>query len=79
MRTAPGSSRGRSNSHNRLKESYVVNRTTTDARPERLSQRWALILTAAFVVGAVVFTLAGPLAALGAAGATVIGLDQLVD
>ncbi|MFD8633750.1 hypothetical protein [Streptomyces sp. NPDC059533] len=56
----------------------MANRTTTDTRPDRLPLRWALIFTAAFVAGAVVFTLAGPLAALTAAGATVLGLNQLV-
>ncbi|MFK4687736.1 hypothetical protein [Streptomyces pristinaespiralis] len=55
----------------------MANRTTP-REPERLSQRWTLILLSAFVAGAVVFALAGPLAALGAAGATALGLHQLM-
>ncbi|MCY0926953.1 hypothetical protein OTB20_12215 [Streptomyces sp. H27-H1] len=56
----------------------MPNRTTQDERPERLSHRWALILTAAGLVGAVVLSIGGPLAALGAAGASVLGLDQVL-
>ncbi|MFE5595476.1 hypothetical protein [Streptomyces sp. NPDC056549] len=55
----------------------MANGTTPD-QPERLSQRWTLILLAAFVAGAAVLALAGPLAALGAAGATALGLHQLM-
>lgn len=51
---------------------------TSKKEPERLSQRWALILTGAFVAGAIFFALAGPLAALSAAGATLIGLHTMV-
>ncbi|GAB2952910.1 hypothetical protein GCM10027028_63990 [Streptomyces sundarbansensis] len=63
--------------HNTAKEPYVANGTTPD-QPERLSQRWTHILLSAFVAGAVVFALAGALAALGAAGATAVGLHQLM-
>lgn len=55
----------------------MANRTSTK-QPERLSQRWALILVAALVVGAIFFALAGPLAGLSAAGATILGLHTLV-
>ncbi|WCD90857.1 hypothetical protein KPP03845_107286 [Streptomyces xanthophaeus] len=51
---------------------------TTASRPEPLPQRWAIILIAGFVAGAAVFTLGGMLAALGAAGATVVALHQLM-
>ncbi|MER6126279.1 hypothetical protein ABT173_27390 [Streptomyces sp. NPDC001795] len=51
---------------------------TSKREPERLSQRWALILTAGFTVGVAFFALAGPLSALAAAGATVLGLHTLV-
>ncbi|MFD7096542.1 hypothetical protein [Streptomyces xanthophaeus] len=51
---------------------------TTASRPEPLPQRWAIILIAGFVAGAAVFTLSGMLAALGAAGATVVALHQLM-
>ncbi len=60
------------------KEPYMANRTTRDERPERLSHRWALILTAACLAGVIVLGLAGPLAALGATGAAVLGLDQVL-
>lgn len=56
----------------------MANRQTSNSQPERLPQRWALILTASFAVGAVFFALAGPLVALGAVGATALGLHQLV-
>ncbi|MFD5589769.1 hypothetical protein ACFWII_39030 [Streptomyces sp. NPDC127063] len=46
--------------------------------PEPLPQRWAIILLAGFVAGAVAFPLAGLLAALGAAGATVVGMHTLM-
>ncbi|MGW2090167.1 hypothetical protein [Streptomyces sp. NPDC001880] len=51
---------------------------TNQNGPEPLPQRWAIILIASFVAGAVVLPLAGPLAALGAAGATSLGLNQLM-
>ncbi|MFD9283639.1 hypothetical protein ACFWD7_41435 [Streptomyces mirabilis] len=51
---------------------------TSNKQPERLPQRWALIFTGAVVAGAIVFALAGPAAALGAVGATVLGLHTLV-
>ncbi|MEU0646100.1 hypothetical protein [Streptomyces umbrinus] len=56
----------------------MANRTTSK-QPERLSQRWALILTGAFVAGAIFFALAGLPAALGAAGATLLGLHTMVE
>ncbi|MEU8512982.1 hypothetical protein AB0C76_15555 [Kitasatospora sp. NPDC048722] len=56
----------------------MANRTTPAEQPERLSHRWALILLGAFVAGTVVFALAGPLAALSAAGLTALGLHQVV-
>lgn len=46
--------------------------------PEPLPQRWAIILIASFAAGAIVLPLGGPLAALGAAGATTMGLNQLM-
>ncbi|MEU6934813.1 hypothetical protein AB0A05_37605 [Streptomyces sp. NPDC046374] len=55
----------------------MANGTTPD-QPERLSQRWTLIILAAFVAGAVVFVLGGPMAALTAAGATAVGLHGLM-
>ncbi|MFD9081652.1 hypothetical protein [Streptomyces erythrochromogenes] len=51
---------------------------TAAHRPEPLPQRWAIILIGGFAAGAAVFALAGTLAALGAAAATVIGLHQLI-
>ncbi|MEU9372801.1 hypothetical protein AB0D94_03355 [Streptomyces sp. NPDC048255] len=55
-----------------------TNENTAASRPEPLPQRWAVILIAGFVAGAAVFTLGGMLAALGAAGATVLALHQLM-
>ncbi|MET9568506.1 hypothetical protein ABZY34_05070 [Streptomyces virginiae] len=55
-----------------------TNENTTANRPEPLPLRWAIILIGGFAAGAVVFTLAGALAALGAAAATVLGLHQLI-
>ncbi|MGW3659361.1 hypothetical protein ACWD6R_28475 [Streptomyces sp. NPDC005151] len=52
--------------------------STNENRPEPLPQRWAIILIAGFVAGAAVFPLGGLLVALGAAGATVLGLHQLI-
>ena len=46
--------------------------------PEPLPQRWAIILLAGVVAGALVLSLAGLLPGLGAAGATVLGLHQLM-
>ncbi|MFD9378733.1 hypothetical protein ACFWBH_24865 [Streptomyces sp. NPDC059999] len=54
-----------------------TNQNTAARRPESLSQRWAIVLTRGFIAGAVVFILGGMLAALGAAGVTVMGLHQL--
>lgn len=56
----------------------LVEPNTNQNGPEPLPQRWAIILIASFVAGAVVLPLAGPLAALGAAGATSLGLNQLM-
>ncbi|MFB7176870.1 hypothetical protein ACFCYI_04075 [Streptomyces sp. NPDC056257] len=55
-----------------------TNENTTANRPEPLPQRWAIILIGGFVAGVAVFTLGGMLAALGAAGLTVMGLHQLM-
>ncbi|MFC9595748.1 hypothetical protein ACFTUC_38875 [Streptomyces sp. NPDC056944] len=50
----------------------------TNQNPERLSLRWTVILLGGLVAGAVFFALVGPVAALAAAGATVLGLQQIV-
>ncbi len=50
----------------------------TNQNPERLSLRWTVILLGGLVAGAVFFALAGPVAALTAAGAAVLGLQQIV-
>ncbi|MFF0190823.1 hypothetical protein [Streptomyces sp. NPDC005244] len=46
--------------------------------PQPLPQRWAIILLASVVAGALVLSLAGPLPGLGAAGATVLALHKLM-
>ncbi len=46
--------------------------------PQPLPQRWAIILLAGVLAGALVLSLAGPLPGLGAAGATVLALHKLV-
>jgi hypothetical protein len=46
--------------------------------PELLPQRWAIILLAGLMAGALVLTMAGLLPGLGAAGATILGLHQLM-
>ncbi|MEV7076672.1 hypothetical protein [Streptomyces sp. NPDC093990] len=46
--------------------------------PEPLPQRWAIILLAGVLAGALVLSLAGPLTGLGAAGATVLTLHKLI-
>ncbi|MFJ8982616.1 hypothetical protein [Streptomyces sp. NPDC102282] len=51
---------------------------TNQNGPEPLPQRWAIILIASCAAGAVVLFLGGPLAALGAAGATTMALNQLM-
>jgi hypothetical protein len=55
-----------------------VENSTNENRPEPLPQRWAIILMAGFVAGTAVFALGGLLVALGAAGATIVGLHQLM-
>ncbi|MCZ4101103.1 hypothetical protein [Streptomyces sp. H39-C1] len=58
---------------------HRTTRTTSSTNPpEPLSQRWALIFVGAIVVGAVVFVLGGPVAGLGAAGCTVLGLHKVL-
>ncbi|MFJ6452245.1 hypothetical protein ACIQNV_37215 [Streptomyces hydrogenans] len=53
--------------------------TTNQNTPEPLSQRWALILIAGFVAGAVAFALSGVLlAGLGAAGAVIVGMHTIM-
>ncbi|MFD3885026.1 hypothetical protein [Streptomyces microflavus] len=46
--------------------------------PQALPQRWAIILLAGVVAGALVLSMAGALAGLGAAGAAVLALNKLV-
>ncbi|MFH8886710.1 hypothetical protein [Streptomyces californicus] len=46
--------------------------------PQLLPQRWAIILLAGGLAGVLVLSLAGPLPGLGAAGATVLALHQLM-
>ncbi|MGW1364879.1 hypothetical protein ACWCQP_46705 [Streptomyces chartreusis] len=46
--------------------------------PELLPQRWAIILLAGLVAGVLVLAAGGLLPGLGAAGATVLGLHQLM-
>lgn len=46
--------------------------------PQPLPQRWAIILLAGVLAGALVLSLAGPLPGLGAAGATVLALHKLM-
>ncbi|MFF9016120.1 hypothetical protein ACF09C_24535 [Streptomyces sp. NPDC014870] len=46
--------------------------------PEPLPQRWAIILLAGVVAGALVLGLAGVLPGLGAAGATVLALHKVM-
>ncbi|MFD9223544.1 hypothetical protein ACFWDI_26905 [Streptomyces sp. NPDC060064] len=46
--------------------------------PQPLPQRWAIILLAGVVAGALVLSLAGVLPGLSAAGATVLALHQLM-
>lgn len=47
--------------------------------PQPLPQRWAIILLAGVLTGAIVLILAGPLPGLGAAGATVLALHKLME
>ncbi|MFD4546303.1 hypothetical protein [Streptomyces sp. NPDC058466] len=49
-----------------------------DPQPQPLPQRWAIILLAGIVAGALVLALAGVLPGLSAAGATVIALHQIM-
>jgi hypothetical protein len=46
--------------------------------PQPLPQRWAIILLAGVVAGALVLSLAGTLPGLSAAGATVLALHKLM-
>jgi hypothetical protein len=46
--------------------------------PQPLPQRWAIILLAGVLAGALVLSLASPLSGLGAAGATVLALHKLM-
>lgn len=55
-------------------ERYV----TGSNNPQPLPQRWAIILLAGVLAGAIVLILAGPLPGLGAAGATVLALHKLM-
>ncbi|MEU9858057.1 hypothetical protein [Streptomyces sp. NPDC047974] len=52
--------------------------TQNQNTPEPLPQRRALILLAGVVAGAIVLTVASPLAALGAAVAVTLGMRQIV-
>lgn len=57
----------------------MANQTNENQDPERLSQRWMLILLGAGVVGITVLVLGGPaLAALGAAGGAVAVLHGII-
>jgi hypothetical protein len=60
-----------------LRRHRVSGNTTPD--PERLPLRWAVIGIAAAGVGAVAFLAGGPLAALGAVGATVSTLHTVME
>lgn len=51
---------------------------TDSQNSQALPQRWAIILLAGFVAGALVLSMAGGLAGLGAAGATVLALHKLM-
>ncbi|MEV5645092.1 hypothetical protein AB0L67_33965 [Streptomyces flaveolus] len=46
--------------------------------PQPLPQRWAIILLAGILAGALVLSLAGPLPGLGAAGTTVLAMHKLM-
>ncbi|MFJ3841357.1 hypothetical protein ACIPY6_38425 [Streptomyces sp. NPDC090054] len=53
--------------------------TTNQNRPEPLSQRWVIILIAGGLAGVAVALLGAPvLAAAGAAGAVILGLNQVM-
>jgi hypothetical protein len=57
----------------------MAKKTTENQEPERLSQRWTLILIGAAAAGVIVLVLGGPaLAALGTAGGAIAVLHQIV-
>ncbi|GHC37954.1 hypothetical protein GCM10010348_76560 [Streptomyces anthocyanicus] len=60
----------------------IRRRTTSEnsaPAPQRLPQRWAVILIAAAGMGVMAFMAGGPLAALGAVGTTVTILHTVME
>ncbi|MER7047311.1 hypothetical protein [Streptomyces jumonjinensis] len=57
----------------------MTKRTTQNQEPERLSQRWVLILLGAGLAALAVLTLGGaPVLVLTVAGGSVVGLHQII-